>query len=134
MIQPQIIDHWTVRDVLLHITAWESELLRWLERATHGHSPDIPAPGEWSEYTDQFNNRVYLENRDQPLKDVLLSFNPVFNRVLSELQALPGDPGDTYWLVWLGGRPPWELLATCHEHYREHSQQINDRLVEEKQG
>ncbi len=129
MIQLQIMDHWTVKDILAHISAWELELLRWLERAASGFSPDIPAPGEWSAYTDQFNNKAYLDNRDRPLEDIVLSFKQAFDRVILELKALPEDPDDDYWSVWLGGRPPWDLFATYHEHYSEHRKQIQSRIA-----
>jgi hypothetical protein len=132
MIQLQITDHWTVKDVLAHITAWEKELLRWLERAANGYSPDLPAPGRWSEFIEQFNSQTYLVNRDRPLEDVLLDFRQVFSRVLFEMQALPKDPDDSYWSVWLGGRPPWDLFTTYHEHYKEHREQIESRIAIEK--
>jgi hypothetical protein len=112
MIQLQITGHWTVKDVLAHITAWENELLRWLDKATNGIAPDIPAPGEWSEYTEQFNIQAYLDSRDRPLEDIVLSFREVFDRVIFELRALPTDTNDDYWSVWFRGKPPWDLFAT----------------------
>jgi hypothetical protein len=129
MVQLQITDQWTVKDVLAHITAWENELLRWLEKATNGQSPDLPAPGEWVQFIEQFNNKAYLDNRDRPLEDVVLNYKQAFDRVIFELRALPKNPDDDYWSVWLGGRPPWDLFATYHEHYSEHRKQIQSRIA-----
>ena len=60
-VNPRLIDRimvqdsWTVKDILAHISAWEIELLRWLEMAERGEPPDIPAPGTWSEYMEESN-------------------------------------------------------------------------------
>lgn len=128
----QITSCWTVKDILAHITAWEVELLRWLDRASTGKAPEIPAPGEWAEYTDEFNDQSYLANQDRPLDDVLLEFQEVYRRVLFELEALPNNLDDDYWSVWFGGKPPWDLLAAHHEHYREHRGEICSRLANEQ--
>ena len=62
-------DGWTVKDILAHISAWERELLRWLEMSACGEPPDIPPPGTWSRYLHQFNARTYQGNRERPLAD-----------------------------------------------------------------
>ncbi len=129
MVQYEFVDQWTFKDILAHITAWEVELLRWLEQASRGKSPGIPAPGEWWPFIEKFNNQTYLENRDRSLESVLNSFDQVYEQVLSEFMALPDDEEDSYWSAWFGGNPPWILFATYHEHYKEHGAQIESRLV-----
>jgi hypothetical protein len=128
MAQLEIVDRWTVKDIMAHITAWEVELLRWLDSASHGYSPDIPGPAEWTPFIEQFNSQAHMENRSRTLDDVLDSFKRVYSRVLDELQALPKDSSDPYWSVWRDGRPPWDLFGTYYEHYREHRKQIKHQL------
>lgn len=130
----EIIEKWTIKDIVAHITAWEIELIRWLERAALGKPPDILAPGLWSDFTERSNRQTYEANRTRSLEHVLLRFRQVYDQLLIEIQALPEDPSDDFWLVWLGGRPPWDLFATFPEHYREHSEQIKTRLLEEEKA
>jgi hypothetical protein len=129
IINLEVSDYWTVKDTIAHITAWEFELLRWLERASEGLSPDVPGPGEWMPFIETFNSSTYLANRERPLEDVLSEFDQVYKQILTELQSLPEDPDDDYWTVWFNEEPPWILLATYHRHYKEHSEQISARIA-----
>jgi hypothetical protein len=121
-------NNWTTKDILAHITAWEQELLRWLAMADRGDPPDIPAPGTWANYIDQFNARNYQENRKRPLKEVREDFARVHLQLRNALESLPEDPHDPSWSVWYGGVPPWRLIATFYEHYQEHSIPIRNWL------
>ena len=121
----QVIDHWTVKDIIAHVTAWELELLRWLESAERSQSPNIPEPGEWGPFIQEFNRSGYLMNRDRPLSEVLQDFKEVYERVLSAFQELPEDLDDPYWSVWYKGEPPWIMFGTYPEHYREHGEEIS---------
>ncbi len=124
-----VSDNWTIKDTIAHITAWEIELLRWLERASKGLSPDIPGPGKWTPFIETFNSSKYLENCERPLEDVLNEFNQIYEQVLTEFQSLPEDPDDHYWSVWFNEEPPWILFATYHQHYKEHREQISARIA-----
>jgi hypothetical protein len=78
LIELEIVEKWTIKDILAHITAWEIELMRWLDSARRGQPPAIPAPGQWSEYIERFNRQTYEENKARSLEDVLLSFEQVY--------------------------------------------------------
>jgi hypothetical protein len=129
----EIIEDWTIKDIVAHITTWEIELMRWLKRASLGKPPGIPAPGQWFDFTERINRQTHEDNRTHTLDYVLIRFNQVFDQLLVELKALPEDPGHAYWSVWLGGKPPWDLFATYPEHYREHCLQIEARLNERQE-
>lgn len=120
MTVPRVMDDWTIKDILAHITAWERDLLGWLEMAWRGEALPIPPGGGWDAYIEEFNARTYTANRDRPLEDVLAEFDAIYARLMDELRALPEDPADPLWAVWEGGQPPWGLLATFYGHYREH--------------
>ena len=121
-------DDWTVKDILAHISAWELELLRWLEMAKAGEPPDIPAPGYWASYIGQYNAQAYARNRDRPLADVEREFQEIFARLREVMESLPEDPTDPVWSVWYGGTPPWQLLAEYYKHYEEHAVPIRNWL------
>ncbi len=117
---PKVMDDWTIKDTLAHITAWERDLLAWLDTARRGVPPPIPPTGGWDASIEEFNAQVYAANRDRPLDDVLADFDAVYERLMDELRALPEDLADPLWAVWEGGRPPWGLIATYYRHYRDH--------------
>jgi hypothetical protein len=129
----EVSDHWTVKDIIAHITAWEIELLGWLETASRRLPLDILGPGEWAPYIETFNSSAFRENHDRPLGDVIQRSERVYKEVLAKLQSVPEDPEDDYWSVWFNGEPPWILFATYHEHYREHGVQINSWSVDTAQ-
>jgi hypothetical protein len=124
MIAVPVQERWTAKDIVAHITAWERKLIGWLRAATRRQWPDIPATGTWGTYIEQFNDRCYAENRDRPLAEVMAQSHRVFTELMAELEALPEDPHHALWSVWEGGRPPWRLLASFYDHYREHGEPI----------
>jgi hypothetical protein len=124
MIQEPVQEHWTTKDIVAHVAAWERELIGWLRAAARGQRPDVPAPGTWATYLEQFNARCYAQNCDRPLAEVIAESHQVFAELMAELEALPDDPHHSLWSVWHAGKPPWGLLATFHQHYRDHGEPI----------
>ena len=55
---------WSVKDVIAHITWWESAMTNWVSRALTG---EMLAR---TETPDEINARVYADNRDMPLETV----------------------------------------------------------------
>jgi hypothetical protein len=127
-------EQWTAKDIVAHITAWERELVGWLRTAARGEAPDIPAPGTWSSYMDYFNARCYADNCQRPLAEIMAESHQAYQQLMAELQALPDDPLDEVWSAWQDGKPPWGLLATFYEHYREHGEPIRDWLSRSRQS
>lgn len=128
MVQAPLQEHWTAKDIVAHIAAWERQLVDWLQTAARGQRLDIPAPGSWGPYLEQFNARCYADNCDRALAEVMAESREVFEELMVELEALPEDPHHECWSAWPGRRPPWGLLAEFHEHYREHGEPIRQWL------
>jgi hypothetical protein len=124
VINVPVQERWTAKGIVAHIAAWELKLIGWLRAAALRQWPDIPATGTWATYIEQFNDRCYAENRDRPLAEVMAQSHQVFSELMAEMEALPEDPHHALWSVWEGGRPPWRLLASFYEHYREHGEPI----------
>ena len=131
MAEVPVQDEWTAKDIVAHLAAWERECLDWFEAAACGESPDLPEPGSWGPYMDQFNARIFAENRNRPLADVLADSRQVYAQFLAALRALPEDSDDALWSVWQDGAPPWGLLATFYEHYWVHRKPIQAWLNRE---
>lgn len=122
-VEAQVEVEWTIKDLMAHITAWEKDLLRWLDLAVQNKAPDVPAPGEWDDFIERFNAAAYLANRDRSLAEVTADWQQVYQQVVLALDALPDDPANPYWSLW-GGQAPWDLFAEYYKHYPDHLKSI----------
>ena len=77
--QPGAIGDWSVKDVLVHLTAWEKRLLQ----RVAGKIEDGTGLG-----TPQFNGKVYLENRDRTIEDVRTEFYRIHKKVVKLAASL----------------------------------------------
>ncbi len=76
---------WSVKDVIAHITWWESSMVSWVKRALTG---EMLARAE---STDEVNARVNADNRDMPLEAALEAFDASFAQVEALLERLEDD-------------------------------------------
>jgi len=125
MLRPGVMDDWSIKDVLAHISAWERMFIGWIEALMRGEKPDRPEffTDEW---TDKVNARVYSENRDRPLPDVRTESRASHEAILAMIDRLSdADLFDPQRFPWAQGREmaPW-LRANADEHYDEHREQI----------
>jgi hypothetical protein len=76
---------WSVKDIVAHITSYD----RWLglTLALRGQKP----PDFWIEDIplDEFNARLFNENRDLPLDEVLQQSRDVWAEILAETRSRP---------------------------------------------
>jgi hypothetical protein len=83
MIRPGPPGTWSVKDILAHLTSYD----RWLglTLALRGQKP----PDFWIEDIplDEFNRRLFEDNRDKTLDQVLQEFRQVWREILDETQA-----------------------------------------------
>jgi uncharacterized protein (TIGR03083 family) len=121
--KPGTADHWSVKDILAHLTFYERQLIDNLERAKRGEPPQE----EEAETTDALNARVYARNRERPLADVLADFHQTYRRLLDVLQVLPEE-------ILLGPSPfetpedqrMWQYVAgDSFKHYQQHLDEIH---------
>jgi hypothetical protein len=110
---------WSVKDIIAHITSYD----RWLALtlALRGRKP----PEFWIEDVplDEFNRRLFNDNRDLALDDVLRQSKEVWGQILDETRALPETylfaeqsvPGVPYKF-----RPCDILKSESYGHYLDH--------------
>ena len=60
MLETGVEEGWNVKDILAHITAWESRMVRWIDVSLRGDVPDRPAPGEPWDDIDLINQQIYI--------------------------------------------------------------------------
>jgi hypothetical protein len=131
MDEPGVVGQWSPKDVLAHIAFWERTFLGWIEAATLGRMPDMPAPGLTWEDVDLLNDRVYRESRVRALDDVrdefAASYHPTLALVESTDEGTLFDPERNP----LGPRLAlWQYAAAnTSEHYREHRESLEAWLL-----
>ena len=115
--------HWSVKDIIAHVTWFEREMIDFLnDRALAGSELWILPPNER-------NAAIYAENRSRPLAEVLAEAPQVYRQMLAGVEGLSDEelnspkkfknmPED-----WV----PWEILAqNSYEHYDAHLPDIEN--------
>jgi len=129
-LQPGLESGWCIKDILAHLTAWETNMQRWTAQILRGEPPDRPAS-----FTDailqQINQKVYLENRNRDLEDVLADFRETHPRTLELLAVLTEqDLVDPHRFPTRQGIPLWMMVAAnTWWHYKEHRETIQAWLA-----
>ena len=124
LLESGVIDGWSVKDMISHISNWEAELIKMLWQVQHGQKPtsmqfknrDIDTVNfEWAE-----------ENRTRPLATVLADFTAVRKQTLRRIQAFSEQElNDPQRYAWQQGKPLWKWIAEdSYEHEAEHAAQI----------
>jgi hypothetical protein len=124
LLESGVIDGWSVKDMISHISNWEAELIKMLWQVQQGQKPT----------SMQFKNRdidtVNLEwaeeNRTRPLAKVLADFIAVRKQTLRRVQAFSEQElNDPQRFFWQQGKPLWKWIAEdSYEHEAEHAAQI----------
>jgi hypothetical protein len=122
--QPGVMDEWSIKDLLTHLTMWEAELIKLLWQAKQGQKP---SSAHFSKTTvDELNARWRKEMQDRSLERVIADFHSVRNQTIRRVEAFSDkDLNDVKRYNWLGNRPLWEWIAgDSFEHEAEHREQI----------
>ncbi len=116
MSQDLVTAEWTIKDILAHLAAWETETLRAVTRAERGEDsgPMI------NESVDEWNARRVEERRRLPLVDVMQEFNDGYDQLLAALERWPEDKIPLGPDGWDETAELWWLT----EHDREHVEVI----------
>lgn len=130
----------SIKDILAHIAAWERLCTHWIEDLLPGKpSPLSDSPlSERGENEDVLNERLYLENRDRPLRKVQEDFHQAYQTFLNQVQAAfqalsDEDLNDPHRFPELEGHSLSALIAgNSYSHYREHAEQIQRWLGNEQ--
>jgi hypothetical protein len=115
LVQPGVVDDWSVKDIVAHVTTWEQEALK--------HLPLIVAGGTPPRYAaqggiDAFNARATEAGRRLSLAEVLRRRDETHARLVELVRS---QPGGTF-----GGRTRARrrLRLDTYGHYPEHTAAI----------
>jgi uncharacterized damage-inducible protein DinB len=131
MLHPGVIGLWSVKDVLAHLTAWESELVTALAQLDKpSRVPEIVR----IEDIDQWNDAQYRASARRSLQAVMDDFNGVHKHLLKAVESLDDKTlDDARKFPWMEGEPLWYLIAeNGYWHEQEHAENI--RQWREEQG
>jgi hypothetical protein len=126
MIDPSLEGGWSVKDILAHVSVWESVMIEWLEKVLKSDIPEQLAQGISLDDLDELNNRFYSENQNKSLSLILSEFQASFPKAVQTVEDTPEialiDPNH---FKWRNGNPLWKIVAAnTYEHYEEHGEQI----------
>jgi hypothetical protein len=117
MTESGVLDNWSVKDILAHVTTWEEESLKYL--------PLIVAGGRPPRYTqyggiDAFNAQMTEQKRDLALSDVMRQLDEIHHRLIDYIQSVPEEH------FTRETRFRRRLRLDSYSHYPEHARAIRD--------
>jgi hypothetical protein len=127
MDQPGVNDHWSIKDIVAHLTGWQPRLITGIQAAQRGE-PEPPPP--WPAHLqteDEINAWIYETNRGRSVREVLDESHQVFQQLLAVVEGFPDDvrietvhQGERkYYLVWLDDQrvQPGEFFDHFHDDH-----------------
>ena len=123
---PHLPSHWSTKDEIAHLWAWQQRSIARLQAAGLGRAPEYPVwlPGldpDAEGGVERANDWIYESQREKPWANVHAEWRAGFLRFL-EL----GEPilekdlldGDRY--PWLAGYPLANVYLASYDHHQEH--------------
>ena len=105
-LRPGVNGEWNAKDLLAHVAAWHAY--------TTDRFESLRVTGELPDFTgdvDEFNQRMFEENRDLTLHEVQAMSGAARHRFREEVDLLPNEPDDLIQKI---------VYSTADEHYEEH--------------
>ena len=114
--------NWSVKDLMMHLVAWEQLFLGWYRAGLKGEIPNTPAPGyTWSwESLHKLNDTIYRRSRRTSLAGVRSLFASSYAETIGEIKHLSDDDlNQTGRFAWTGkGTLGGSITANTWRHYR----------------
>jgi uncharacterized protein DUF1706 len=117
-----VVGIWSIKDVLAHLVAWESEVVTALNHVQNKRMPAILKVDD----IDEWNAEQYRISVRRPLEAVLADFEGV-HRMLRQMVADFDEQHltDRRRYRWMEGEPLWALVEeNVVLHEREHAEEI----------
>lgn len=124
MVIPGVIEAWSMKDLLVHLTRWEAELVKLLWQAKRENQPTTIHFSQ--ESTDAINERWFQESKTRDLEIVWQDFITVREQTIRRVNEF----SDTELVKaghfkWSQGKSLWEWIAAdSYDHEAEHRENI----------
>ena len=117
--EPVLDNGWTVKDILAHVTLWETCVCDWVRAVQRGEVPQRPAPGYTWETMDQYNEDSYAAKRDCVLDEVQADYRASGVAILSVLSQVTDEDLNSPYFEDTGVELWRAFCANTTDHYRE---------------
>uniref|UniRef100_A0A7C4PJI6 ClbS/DfsB family four-helix bundle protein n=1 Tax=Anaerolinea thermolimosa TaxID=229919 RepID=A0A7C4PJI6_9CHLR len=113
---PTLPNGWSVKDLLAHLETWAVWAEALYPTLAAGKTPEKIGD------VDETNARIFAENRERPLREVLRAEEDAFRRLRALAETAPeADLFDPLRFAWCGGQPFVNYIAwNSYDHYAEH--------------
>jgi hypothetical protein len=125
--EPGAVGKWSVKDTLAHILVHEQRMLDWMQVRLTGRVPDGPQPFALPEAElDALNERIYQENRDRTLDEILAGLEAAHQQTLALIEGADrGALSDPGLFPLRDGEALWEAIAAnTFWHFEEHERDL----------
>ncbi len=117
MDEPGVAGHWSVKDIVAHITSWRRRTVMRLQAAARGE----PEPAAYwpanLKADDDINAWFYEMNHLRPVSDVLADSRQINQQLRAAIEALPESVlTDPNGFPWLQGQPLTAAVLYSHFH------------------
>ena len=118
MMEPGVTGHWSVKDILAHVTWWEEEALKHLPLILKGGRP----PRYSIQYggIDAFNAQMTEQKRGLSLSDVLRQLEETHHRLIAYVHSAPEEQ------FTRETRFRRRLRLDTYSHYPKHAKAIRE--------
>jgi hypothetical protein len=126
-----VCGHWSVKDVVAHLTSWEDRTLRWLATAAQGIQLHVPEEGYgWNEF-DRLNEAAHERTKALEYAALYADFKLVQVQMLATVEAMTDEElaGGGRYTGMFSDSPIDAIAANTCEHYELHLQQIRTWLA-----
>jgi hypothetical protein len=121
MDEPGVAGHWSIKDIVAHLTGWRRRTVARLQAAQRGGPEPLPPWPAHLQTDDEINAWIYETNHGRSVREVLDESDQVFQQLLTAIEGLPEqvlmDPQS--YLPWLEGNPfnPAGIFAHFHDEH-----------------
>ncbi|HLW03379.1 MAG TPA: ClbS/DfsB family four-helix bundle protein [Ktedonobacterales bacterium] len=124
---PRVVGEWSIKEVLIHLTAYHKRLLLLLEAAAQETASAQSFARLSEEEIERLSQQFYAASRARPLREVWAAFQATHAQVKQMIEALNEKAlQDAQSYGWLQGMPLQRLIACdTYQHYAEHALAIH---------
>lgn len=129
LLEKGVSGDWSIKDILIHLTHWEGQLITLLFQARQG--VDKPSTAHFGkEKEDELNQRWYEAGKDRELERAWQDWIGVRKQTIRRVgEFSEQDLNDPKRYTWLKGKPLSQWIASeTYEHEEEHMDAVRDWL------